>query len=146
MPGGVGAAHDHRELVQRRVVQLEMLDKGVERAEIAVMRERLGTRDVVRRRADLLGDREHAVGRDVNKFGVWLDKASDQPGTGDAVDLRTLARDPFGHRDAPCLMSGVSGTVGAPMACQAVMPPTRWCASNPRPLNSAVAAPLTWRP
>jgi len=44
---GVGAAHDHREVVERRILDAVDLQEGVEAALLAIMRKRLGARDVV---------------------------------------------------------------------------------------------------
>ena len=51
---------------------------------------------VERRRAEALGDRGHFGRRNEEENGGRIDEAPDQPGTGDAVDLRTLARHPDG--------------------------------------------------
>src|SRR5438309_122375 len=70
VPRGVRAAHDDRQLIQRRVLETEMADEAVERAEFAFMRERLGARNVVRRRAGLLGDGEDLFGWHVEKSAL----------------------------------------------------------------------------
>src|SRR5258708_6101579 len=54
--------------------------------------------DVVGRSAGLLGDGENLLCRDVNEFRAWIDEAPDQPGAGDAVDLRMLPGHPLGRR------------------------------------------------
>src|SRR4030095_16204299 len=43
-------------------------------------------------------DFPNSVRRDEQEFGLRIDKARDQPGTGDAIDARTLTGDPF-HGD-----------------------------------------------
>src|SRR3954470_17847326 len=123
-----------------------MRDEGVEAAELAVVRERLGARNVIGHGAGLLGHLKDALRWHVQELGARLDETSDQPGTGDAVDLRSLAGNPLRHHTSPRFCSGVSGTVGPPMACQAAMPPASALASRPRRRSSAVASPLTWKP
>jgi len=52
-------------------------------------------RHVVGDGADLLGDPQHIAERHIQEFRLPVDEAGDQPGAGDAVDLGTLAGDPF---------------------------------------------------
>jgi hypothetical protein len=51
--------------------------------------------DVVRGGTCLSRRFQDLVWGDVDEFGFRLDESSDQPGTGNSVDLWTLARDPF---------------------------------------------------
>ena len=48
VPGRIGGADNHGQLEERRVSQAIVFDERVERAELAVMREGLGSRDVIR--------------------------------------------------------------------------------------------------
>src|SRR3954462_12289665 len=105
VPGCIRPAHDHRQAVQRRVLQAKMADEAVEGAQLAVMRKRLGTRNVIRRRASLPCDSEDLLGGNVQELGVRLDEASDQPWAGNAVDLGTFASDPL-HAVLPGLKCG----------------------------------------
>src|SRR5260370_34701220 len=41
------------------------------------------------------GDSEDLILRDVYEICIWIDEATDQPGTGNSVDLRVFARYPF---------------------------------------------------
>jgi hypothetical protein len=54
--------------------------------------------NVVRDRVLALRDVSNLVGRDEQEFGLWIDKARDQPRTGDAIDARTFAGHPL-HGD-----------------------------------------------
>jgi hypothetical protein len=93
VPVGVGAAHDGGEHVERRILDGEVLDQRVEAAALAAMRD-VRARDVVRHRGATLGFLEHLRRRHVVEGRERIDEAADEPGTGDAVDLRALARDP----------------------------------------------------
>ena len=61
---------------------------------------------VVGNGAHFVGHVLHPIGGDEMKDRQRIDKAPDQPGTGDAVDLGSLARDPDagfgGNVDARC--------------------------------------------
>ena len=50
--------------------------------------------DVERRRAEAVGDAAHLGRRHEQEDGARIDEAADQPGAGDAVDLRPRARHP----------------------------------------------------
>ena len=52
--------------------------------------------DVERRGIEALRDARHLRGADKEKNGVGIDEATDQPGAGDAVDLRPATRHPQG--------------------------------------------------
>src|ERR1700752_4915904 len=97
----VGAADDDCQPVQGRVLQSIVSDKTVEGAQLPIMGERFGARDVVRCGSGLLGDGEDALCRDVQELGVRFEETPDQPWTGDAVDLRTFPRDPLAHEISP---------------------------------------------
>ena len=98
-PIGIGAPHDRREADQRFVrVEAEGLDHDVEGATLAAMApEYAFVRDVERLGLLLLGDGQHVTGRDEQEAGLRIDEPSDQPGTGDAIDLGPRSCDP------PCL-------------------------------------------
>src|SRR5215469_8944226 len=64
------------------------------------MRERLGAGYVVRRGVFLPRGVKDAFGRDIEKGRLGVDEPPDQPGAGDAVYLRSLARDPAWRRRA----------------------------------------------
>src|SRR5262249_14394147 len=66
----------------------------VEAAQLALMRERLGARDIIGGGAGQLGGGENPFGRDIEERRFGIDKGADQPGASDAVDLRPLSRDP----------------------------------------------------
>src|SRR5690349_7162236 len=72
-----------------------MPDEAIEGAQLAIMGERLGARDVIRRGACLLSHGEDLLGRHIQELGIRLDEAPDQPGTGDAVDLGTFTGYPL---------------------------------------------------
>jgi len=93
-PRGVGAAHNQCQRVQRGTLDTVNLQEGVEAAQFAIVRERLGARDVVRGGPGLGGDGEDALGRGEEEFGCRIDEATDKPGTGDPIDFGTLASDP----------------------------------------------------
>src|SRR5215218_6219056 len=146
VPRGIGAPHDQRQPVEARCGQLEMADDGVEGTELALMGEGFRAWQIVGGGAEFGRLGEDLAGGDVDELGIGLDEAPDQPGAGDAIDLRALAGNPLRHHTSPRFCSGVSGTVGPPMACQAAMPPTSARVSRPRRRSSAVASPLTWKP
>src|SRR5439155_2717327 len=144
MPRGIGAADNRRQGGQRRIVEPVLFEEGVEAALLADVAE-LDTGDVIGDGAGLGGRREHAGGRHEEEFGIVVDEPDDEPGTGDPVDLRAFAGNPL-HADSPEVRGCGSGTVAAPMACQAAMPPASERASKPRRRSSATASPLTWKP
>ena len=97
--GGVGAPDDGGEMVECRIPDAVDAQDGVEGAALAFVGE-FDSVDVVRRSANLIGDVENGLGGNVDELRLRIDEAPDQPRTGDAVDLRTLARDPFARRRA----------------------------------------------
>ena len=61
----------------------------------------LGVRDVKRRSAFTLGDGHHLVAWRIQKLGLRIDEALDQPRTGDAIHLWSSAGYPFHEREPP---------------------------------------------
>ena len=94
---GVGAAHDRRQPQQRRGREPELLDHDVEGAELAAMApEHVSpsmSKGVASKRSATPGT---SAGGDEQEHRVRIDEAADQPGAGDAVDLRPRARHPDG--------------------------------------------------
>lgn len=78
------------------------------------MREWLGTRDVIGRRAGSLGDVEDLFGRRQQELRFGIDESAYQPGAGDTVDLGPLAGDP-----------SLRARWGLPAAAPAKFGPTR---------------------
>jgi hypothetical protein len=120
--GNICAVHDPRQQVERRIIEVVVLNENLERAEaVAVRIRRAGS--VIRVCAFALGGSEHLVGWDVDELGLGVDEVLDQPRTRDPVGLRTLAGDPFHHsllssaRDVP--VAQVPGGIITPPACQA---------------------------
>ena len=103
-PGGVRSPHDHRDLLQRRVVDPVLAEEGVEAAERPVMGE-LDSFDVERRGAFLERAGEHLRRRREEELRLRVDVARDEPGAGDPVHLGAFAGDPF---------HGASGAGGLP--------------------------------
>ena len=95
--GRVGPSDDLGQMVESRILDAVDAQDGVERASLAFVRE-FDPVDVVGRSARLFGDLEHVLGRNVNELRLRIDETPDQPWTGDAVDLRVLARHPFARR------------------------------------------------
>jgi hypothetical protein len=69
------------------------VNERVEAALGAVMAE-LDAADVIRSRPGPLCVGLHAIRGDIQKLRIAVDEALDQPGAGDSVDARMLARDP----------------------------------------------------
>src|SRR3546814_21076426 len=89
--GRVGAPHDCRELLERGVLaQAISVEKRIEAAILADVAE-LCTGYVIGNRAFALGAFEDLIGRHIEEFRRVVDETCDQPRTGDAVDLGTLA-------------------------------------------------------
>ena len=86
-PRGVGRANHGGEPLQRRRRQTELLHHDVEGAELAAMAPE-HVLDVERRGVETLGDGSDFGGRHEQKDRGRIDEAADQPGAGDAVDLR----------------------------------------------------------
>src|SRR6516162_6491958 len=90
----IGAADDERERVERRIFDAVLLQEGVETAQLAVMRKRLGARDIVRRGPGLRRDGQDAVGRREQEPRLGVNEPPDQPRAGEAVYFGPLAGDP----------------------------------------------------
>ena len=98
--GGVRAADDLGHVSHRAIlVQPVLVYERVEAALRSVVAE-LHIFDVVRGRATLLRLGRDLVGRDVDELRLLVDKPFDEPRTGDPIDARMLACDPF-HRHPP---------------------------------------------
>src|SRR6266516_1311547 len=97
--GDIGAVHDPRQKLQRRLVELVLLEQHLERAETVAVRV-FSIGGVVGVRALALGNLEHLVGGDVEELRLGIDEVLDQPGAGDAVGLRSFACDPL-HARSP---------------------------------------------
>src|SRR5260370_11632889 len=89
-------------MIERRVLDVVDAQNGIERAALAFMRE-FHAIDVVGYPARLLSDGKDLILRDVDELGIGIDEPPDQPGPGDAVDLRMLSRQPlaWGSPDVP---------------------------------------------
>src|SRR2546426_1688952 len=94
---GVRPADDNRQLVQGRIRQGVLLQKGVEAAQGPIMR-KLDSLYVVWGRAKFLGTREHQSRRGEEKLRRGVNESGNQPWAGDAIDLRTLTRNPSHRR------------------------------------------------
>src|SRR6266705_268674 len=90
---GIRSADDKGELTKRGIRQAVVLQKSVEAAVIALVR-KVNIRDVIRRRVAFLCRGEHLFRRNVEELRPGVDETRDQPGAGDAVDLRAFARHP----------------------------------------------------
>jgi hypothetical protein len=94
VPRRIGAPDYGGQMVERRILDLIDAKDGIERAAVALMRE-FHAIDVVRNSTRLLSNGKHLIFRNVDEFRVGVDKAPDQPGAGDTVDLRMFSRYPF---------------------------------------------------
>src|SRR6266446_1627011 len=103
-PRGVGTAHHRGDATQGRVFDIKNADDRIEGTAIAHVTE-FGALDVIRNTADLLSDSSNLVGWHINKFGVGIDEARDEPRTSNTIDLGMFARDPFVIRPAAELPS-----------------------------------------
>src|SRR5579871_1712403 len=65
--------------------------------------------DVERGRVEALGDHLDFRRRDKEKNSGWIHEAADQPGAGDAIDLRPFSRDPDGAAASVALRNPVRG-------------------------------------
>jgi hypothetical protein len=75
--------------------QAKLLDHDVEGAPIAAMAPE-DILDIEGRRAEAFADRRDFRGGYEQKQGIGIDETTDQPGTGDAVDLGPRPSDPDG--------------------------------------------------
>src|SRR4051794_28664067 len=105
-------------MIKSRILDAVDAQDGVERTALAFVGE-LDPVDVVGRSARLFGDVKHVFGRDVDELRLRIDETSDQPWTGDAVDLRPFARHPFARRspDRPVCRKTILDPI-ADAACQ----------------------------
>jgi hypothetical protein len=94
VPRRIRAAHDDRKLIERRIRDVVESQDRIERAALALMGE-FDAFDVIGDRAGFARGRENLAGRHVEKLRMRIDEAADEPGTGNAIDLGPLARDPF---------------------------------------------------
>src|SRR4051812_43071311 len=83
-----------RETSESRIMYVVGAHDRIERAELADVA-KCYSRDVIGCASDILRDLCDVLYRYVDEFRLRIDEAADQPWTGDAVDLRVLARDPF---------------------------------------------------
>src|ERR1700726_5182990 len=81
-------------MIECRVLDVVDAQDGVERAALAFMGE-FHPIDVVRNSAGLLRDGDDLILGNIDEFRVGIDEAPDEPGTGDAVDLRVFSRHPL---------------------------------------------------
>src|SRR5262245_31218474 len=81
-------------MIERRVDDPVDAQEGVERTAIAFMSE-FDTGNVVGSGAGFLGGRQDPVRRHIDEGRDRVDETTDQPGAGDAVDLRPLPRHPL---------------------------------------------------
>src|SRR5215475_14222526 len=81
-------------MIEGRILDAVDEHNGIEGAALAFVGE-FDALDVVGRSARSFGDIENVLGRDIDEFRLRIDEAPDQPGTGDAVDFRALARGPL---------------------------------------------------
>ena len=98
----VGTTHDEGEFIKRGISELIFFQEGIEgtkRADVA----QFHVLDIVGNRTERSGLRNDFGRRDKDELGSFVNEPGDEPGTGDAVDLRTLAGDPsylaWGSRD-----------------------------------------------
>src|SRR5712691_619064 len=98
---------DAREQLQRRVVQVVLLEKYLERTEPITVREPCSRR-VVGVRALSFGDLEHLLSRNVEESRVGVDEVLDQPRASDPVGLRAFASNPL-HVAVPLMLRSRAG-------------------------------------
>lgn len=142
--GGVGAAHDHRQPVQGRNGQAEFSQHHVKAAQVAAVAEEHAF-DVEGGGVVAFG---HALdlGRgDEQDHRARIDKAADQPGTGDAVDLGPRARDP--DRAALPVARRQAGRVhqrqpGIAPGCETTVKNFGWPSLGAQPGGRPLAAPV----
>jgi hypothetical protein len=96
-PVGVGTAHDARKREKMRVrVEAEAFQKRVEGAGVPLVLEG-SARQIVGDRALVGSDGHDLIRLREEEAGLRIEEAADQPRAGDAIDLRTAARDPTGR-------------------------------------------------
>src|SRR5262249_41005852 len=94
-PRGVSAAHDLGKVEKGLRSETKLLDHRIDRGGLAAMTPE-DALDVERCGIEALCDARHFWGTDKEKDGVRIYEATDQPGTGNAVDLRPTTRYPQG--------------------------------------------------
>ena len=144
-PAGVGPAHDARERRQAQAPAGRTRATGC-RSCTARRRARSARPGCRRHRLQPLRFLEHPFRRHIEELRARVDEAAQQPGTGDAVDLGALARDPArrlfaGHTQVGALAQGGQAALDHPS-----MPPCKYTASQPAARRSAAACWLTSRP
>ena len=92
--GDVRPVDDQGELSKRGVIETVLVEQHLERAE-AVTVGVAGARSIEREGVLAPGDLEHVFGGHEQELGIGIDEVRDQPGAGDAVRLRMLARHPL---------------------------------------------------
>ena len=90
---GIGTTHNGGQQVQCRISQIKAQQQGVKAAQLPHMGHRCAW-DVIGHRIQRLRLCQHFAGRHIEELGAGIDKTTDQPGAGDAVDLGSLAGDP----------------------------------------------------
>ena len=85
---GVCGSDYRREAVERFASQPQFVEHRVERATLAAMAPEYAF-DIERRAVEALRNRLHFRWRDEQEYGFGIDKAADEPGTGDAIDFRS---------------------------------------------------------
>ena len=80
--------YDRRKLRERFGSKPQFVEHRVERAELAAVAPE-NPFDVEGRAVEALRDRLHFRWRDEQEHGFGIDKAADEPGTGDAIDFRS---------------------------------------------------------
>src|SRR5262245_4306515 len=98
-PRGIGAAHDAGKPVQRLVLQSEIGDHGVETTSLTTVRQS-HARDTEGNGVASRRFLNYASRRYVVDDRHWIDEAPDEPGAGNAVDLRPRSRYPGGRSAA----------------------------------------------
>lgn len=94
MSRGVGTADDLGEMLQGRIGEPILVQKGIEGAKFTDVAE-LDARHVIGDRTGLLGDHQDLIGRHVEKFSVVVDEPIDQPRASNAIDFRAFSRNPL---------------------------------------------------
>src|SRR3981189_471040 len=91
---GIGTPDDGRQMIESGILDAIDAQDRVEGAALALVRE-FDAGYVVRYSAGLLGGSQDATGRHIDELRLWIDEASDQPRTRDAVDFWSFTRHPL---------------------------------------------------
>jgi hypothetical protein len=118
VPRGIRASHDQGEAIEWLISDIENPQEGVKRTAVAFV-SKLDAFNVERHRVEIPSRVPHSGRRDVDERGARIDEPADQPRTGDAIDLRTLSRDPLAGNPA------IARRVGSPAPIQPSIPPSR---------------------